>query len=520
MFRRIAILIVLIFSTCICFSQGILPPQEINFVTVNTSTGEVTIDWEPSVSIDVVGYNIYVYSDGYWIYLDKVLHPATTYLHKVTHLTRPCEADSIPESYRVASYDGASPANVSQMCDPHTTIYMTYSFDPCHGRNRLTWTPYLLWNSNVFRYEIYYKEDAGGWSVLGDVPGDQTSFIHSDMTPNVSYQYYIKAIDGSQTKTSSSNSNHKNPLLADMPYPPGDVFNADYCTVTGDNKVELSFTLDPTADINRYKLMRSDVYHVNWDTIALFELADITGNKIKYTDYFDINTNIIYYKLMAVNTCNVDIKSSNIASNIILNVSPDESVINTLSWNNYRNWKGNILEFKLFRVNDNDTFLVATIPYGDTTCIDNLEEYIYYYGNPTPVPNPYLLQPNMNGKFCYYLVAYEGNNPLNMNYTSKSNTVCSDQFTRFFIPNAFNPNSIKGNDKFFPFLTFTNYTDYSFLIYNRWGETMFQTNDPRGYWDGKIDGKPAPQGGYIYLIKYKSSDEEVHEKSGFFVLYY
>jgi gliding motility-associated-like protein len=517
MFRRVLILVIIVLSSYYCFSQGILPPQYIDYVTVDFNTGNVTIKWEPSASIDASGYNIYVLRGQYWIYIGSVNVPTTTFLHTTAHPQYPCLANSQPESYRVATFDGASPPNLSQMCDSHTTIYMTLNFEDCHARTRIYWTPYLLWTSGVFEYQVYYKINAGAWSVLALVPGDQISFVHANLVPDVNYQYYIKATDGSHTKTSTSN---KKSITSTMPHPPT-IFNADYCTVTGENRVELSFTIDPAANVKKYKIIRSDTTKMHYDTIAIFNSSAITGNKIKYTDYFDINNDILYYRLVAVNTCDVDITVSNIASNILLTVIADEDMTNTLIWNNYKDWYGNISEYRLYRVNDNDTALVTTVSYGDTIYIDNLENYIYHFGNPTPVENPYNLQPRLSGHFCYYIKAYEGNdNPFGIKASSKSNTTCSGQMTRLFVPTAFTPNSDGYNDKFYPFITFASVTDYLFIVYNRWGEIVFQTTDTRGYWDGKKGSEPAPAGGYIYYIRYKSADDKVSERTGFFVLYY
>ena len=40
------------------------------------------------------------------------------------------------------------------------------------------------------------------------------------------------------------------------------------------------------------------------------------------------------------------------------------------------------------------------------------------------------------------------------------------------------------------------------VIYNRWGEMIFETNSLNGRgWDGKVNDKEQPNGVYVYMIK-------------------
>ena len=60
-------------------------------------------------------------------------------------------------------------------------------------------------------------------------------------------------------------------------------------------------------------------------------------------------------------------------------------------------------------------------------------------------------------------------------------------------------------------------------IYNKWGQEIFQSTDMNEGWDGKINGKTAPLGVYVYLVTYQlegneSKEGEKFEKKGSFVL--
>lgn len=87
-----------------------------------------------------------------------------------------------------------------------------------------------------------------------------------------------------------------------------------------------------------------------------------------------------------------------------------------------------------------------------------------------------------------------------------------------YIPDAFTPNDFgpSANNLFKPSLE--KVTDFSMVIYNRWGEKIFQTTETALGWDGDFQGKPSPDGVYIYVIKAKFYDGETYELKGTFIL--
>jgi len=63
-------------------------------------------------------------------------------------------------------------------------------------------------------------------------------------------------------------------------------------------------------------------------------------------------------------------------------------------------------------------------------------------------------------------------------------------------PNTFSPNGDGVND-IFNFKS--KYIEaVKMMIFNRWGEPVFQTTSVDQGWDGNINGKPAPPGAYIH----------------------
>ncbi|WP_409769503.1 gliding motility-associated C-terminal domain-containing protein [Thermaurantimonas sp.] len=70
----------------------------------------------------------------------------------------------------------------------------------------------------------------------------------------------------------------------------------------------------------------------------------------------------------------------------------------------------------------------------------------------------------------------------------------------FYIPNTFTPNGDGINDVFY--LAGAECLERARLeIYNRWGQLIFETDDPfNEFWDGTYKGKEVPQGVYPYIF--------------------
>jgi gliding motility-associated-like protein len=75
-----------------------------------------------------------------------------------------------------------------------------------------------------------------------------------------------------------------------------------------------------------------------------------------------------------------------------------------------------------------------------------------------------------------------------------------------YIPNTFTPDGDQYNHVFLPVFT-SGYDpfNYEMLIFNRWGEIVFESRDVNVGWDGTygLNGTDAQDGAYTYKIIYK-----------------
>lgn len=82
-----------------------------------------------------------------------------------------------------------------------------------------------------------------------------------------------------------------------------------------------------------------------------------------------------------------------------------------------------------------------------------------------------------------------------------------------FIPSGFTPNGDGRNDVF----RLSNVKFHKlqeFRVYNRWGQEVFSTTDPRSGWDGTYKGEPQESGVYNYLIRVSYPDGRVQTFKG------
>ena len=68
------------------------------------------------------------------------------------------------------------------------------------------------------------------------------------------------------------------------------------------------------------------------------------------------------------------------------------------------------------------------------------------------------------------------------------------------LPDAFTPNGDNLNDKFLP-INISSFNINSFIIFNRWGEAVYNVNNNTDGWDGKFNAADQPIGTYVYYIK-------------------
>ncbi|MBL7825014.1 MAG: gliding motility-associated C-terminal domain-containing protein, partial [Saprospiraceae bacterium] len=82
-----------------------------------------------------------------------------------------------------------------------------------------------------------------------------------------------------------------------------------------------------------------------------------------------------------------------------------------------------------------------------------------------------------------------------------------------FVPKAFTPNNDSNNDFFI--VRGVNIKELEFVVWDRWGEKVYYTNDPNAQgWDGTFKGKELTPDSYAWYLRATCGNGAVYEKKG------
>jgi len=490
-------------------------------VSVDVS-GKSMISWIPSPGADY--YIIYLNGSQGDITTDTVFGGLSSFYSYGSSF-----ADQYSETFSIRAEDSCG--NTKITTPYHNSIYLSFDLDECTHDLTLNWNEYNSWMMGVSYYSVVVEEtDLNGVTTIVDTNlVDITEYVVTSLTDKYSYNIYVVANDGDTIFSALSN---QLLLVPDLPKKP-DYNYIEYASVNHDNGfVEINCLVDNTAIIDYYDVMRSLRDVNNFKKIG--EIPFVGGTTIHYTDEFvKTSDNFYQYRIYPVDTCGlrlaippVDdpefINDTSFAQTILLEteininysaVDPtlDEEYTNTLVFNEYDKWLGNVLEYRLYRSINREPFNLLPIRTWDR--VTNPNEELNHIDVVTDFGEG-------NGRFCYYIEAIEGNStPYGpVSEGSFSNISCISQIPIIFVPNTFTPNGDEHNEVFRPFTNFVSEEGYSFTIFSRSGGIIFSTNDPLKGWDGRLNGNMVKADNYIFHLQYINGVGEITKKTDIITL--
>ena len=473
--------------------QDLTPPAVplIDTVSVDPQTGIVSIGWNVNPSGDTQGYIIYLYNGASYDSIASV-----SGINNVGFVNSASNANNLIETYAIAAYDSCG--NLSPYSSPHNTILTDSYLDICTSSNIISWNAYQNMNSGLLHYAIYASINGGPYTLVSTVDGNTTTYAHSGLVPNVNYCYYIQAVSGDGLLTASSTLTCEFSRILTDP-----TFNyLKVATVAGENHVLIQAYIDTLADVSAYRIERSRSLNGPYSSVGQVA-PPLNSDIISFTDATaSTGATSYYYRVIVVDSCGNDKFTSNIGRTVHLQASADDFFRNHLSWNDYEEWIGAVESYNIYRVIDGvwETAPIANVPFGINNYIDDVSRYY-----------------ESNARFCYVVEAIQGVDTIYaFTDTSLSNEACAIQPVKFYTPNAFTPGG--SNPVFKPVQIFINVNSYTFTVFNRWGEKIFETNDPDKGWDGSFEGEEAPQGVYVYKVEFKGVNESEFLRRGTFTL--
>ncbi len=158
---------------------------------------------------------------------------------------------------------------------------------------------------------------------------------------------------------------------------------------------------------------------------------------------------------------------------------------------------------------------IDSIYYGQTaTFINTSQNASSYYWTFGDGANSTIVSPtHLYGNVGIYEIQLIGND----RYGCPDTTV---EFLRvlpeeILIPNVFTPNGDLKNDILY--FTITGTKCFHVDIFNRWGQLVYQSDNERSGWNGKVrqTNDNAPDGTYYYILNYCDFDNVTHKLDGY-----
>lgn len=470
-----------------CITDPPLPPS-LTLVSVQPETGNIVINWALSSSSDIAAYIIYSYKNGDALALDTIWNPLSTSYTFSTTATKYFNVSFVVAAMRL-------PRCTSILSNNLGTIFSEVTIDTCNNKLLLKWNKYPDFPSKVTDYKILASINGAPFTEQTSIPPGTSEYSFSGFSTNSQYCFVVKAtLEGGGVSTSN-----KACISTKMQRPPGWI-NADYATVTSEGKIALSFSIDAASEIKHFRLDRKALSASVYSQISL---PVSNNNKVEYTDNGADLTNVYYYRLSAINNCNIPVVESNTASNIVLTSVTDNNEI-VLTWNHYRMWLGSISDYRLFVNTGNGYTEKALTEPSDSVFRLNYKDIMYQV---------------TGDKVCIRVEASENSNPYGFNGKSTSSEVCISLVEAVTVPNIFTPNHDLVNDYFRPVLSFTP-KEYRLVISDLKRKILFESTDYLMEWDGSFKGNPQAEGAYLWFLKITTPSGKSISRTGTVTIFF
>ena len=377
-----------------------------------------------------------------------------------------------PYSYSVAAIDACN--NLSKPSVLHATTELTST--PVDNAIALKWTPYQGFNQ-IKAYEIWRNNPDSGsnYRLLASVNGQTLDFIDSTSMCFKTYFYRIKTIENNGNNQFSWS-------------------DTSGCTLKFVNNLEATRCINATVIENQFIHLtwqkRNYRFNFKYQVFRMRSDESTPSFYVETTDTFlidkqvDVDNFSYAYQVYLVDECGAMSKASNLAKSIHLKAALEPNKTTgfdpVLQFNTYKDWENGVDKYRinLYQEPTLTTFnTIVTLNANDTQFVHTSFKVEGF-------------------DLCYQIMAIEKGG---LEQISHSNISCISTQPTLFAPNAITVNNDGINERFEIKGLFLN--EFRLRIYDRWGTLVFESNDIKQSWDGKINDKPAIAGVYTYLAE-------------------
>ena len=153
-----------------------------------------------------------------------------------------------------------------------------------------------------------------------------------------------------------------------------------------------------------------------------------------------------------------------------------------------------------------DVFLSTNVFFSNESENSSSYEWLFGDGASSQEENPFHEYPaQTTGEYQAVLVAF---NELGCSDTT-SHWISVSEGVLIYVPNSFTPDGDEINPLFLTsFIGDFDAFNFEMIIYDRWGQRVFLSNDVYSGWDGTHGGNYAPSGTYTWVINYKRKEND------------
>lgn len=358
----------------------------------------------------------------------------------------------------------------------HTTISL--STQPQVDKIALFWTSYAGWDT-ILQYNIYrsdkYSYNLSDYSLIASVGSTTHRFTDLNTFCEDSIYYRIEAVQ----YVANGVANHAWSDVSGnsaIHYPSSENIGVNYATVELDSFVNVHWGI--------YMGYKPDTYVIekSLDGVVWKQIKQLPLTTHEYDDFaVEVDSNSYYYRIFALDKCGDRSRVGFVGKTILLKTSQDWDETPILNWTSYKQWTKGVQYYEVEVLDEQLGWKVVDIlpsnPNGGNIIFKDYKTQLF------------------QTSYCYRVRAHEedGNESVSL-----SNVSCTEFRPRMFVPNAFSPNNDGNNDYFqIKGLALQNLT---LMIYDRWGRVAYESKSLDEGWDGTTEGKPAPEGVYMFKL--------------------
>lgn len=389
----------------------------------------------------------------------------------------------------------------------HRPCFLTLVNSPCASEIELSWTRYQGWGTKdeSKNYEIWIKKNSLPESLDATVDTSIRTYRFNNYVFGDTICVRIKA--NHPTKSGVYSYSNQYCFVSTKSQKP-EILQTLSASYIDNYETKIRWYCSPNSVPKSFDLIKRNIN--NGQKLETIEKINFINEGKGFYSYQLKNgepNQAVYYQLVYEDQCNNKSEGSTGATNYI-KVTQVGLYTNEISWPKKYfpdSVKYTIKKYEVFFSSDMQNYTKLTDLLPTETKYTHLVENLY----------------QTDGKFCYKVIVHYNFDTLtpvkDTNLFMSSQLSCVLMRTVMWVPNAFKINGYTPTFK--PKMYFFSQQVFRMKIFNRWGQQIFETNDPNTGWNGIMNnGQAASEDSYIYHINYIGNDGVNVDKTGNFIL--